>query len=199
MIQQKTMKATPKNLLMLTRFEERVQRENDVERYQGYPVLTACDLWPGERYHAERLAKLGFLKKTTSHAPWNGSQPVTMYYIDGACRGNPFPYRGMRNKRMQEKLAGGEAIDLSGCRRSSDGEYLLGQVDPCDLAHAETDHEALRLAERDTLFVEGKDYCDALAERWIWSIGIHRETGQVWASTASNKYLSPGIVCIWLR
>lgn len=96
------MKATSKNLLMLTRFEERMQCGNDVECFQGHAVLTAYDLWPGERYHAERLVKLGFLKKTTSRAPWNGSQPVTMYYIDGACHENAFPYQGMQNRRMQE-------------------------------------------------------------------------------------------------
>ena len=71
------------------RIEERMQARSDVERFQGHSVLTAYDLWPGERYHAERLVKLGFLKKTTSRAPWNGSQPAVMYYIDEACPENP--------------------------------------------------------------------------------------------------------------
>jgi hypothetical protein len=100
---------------------------------------------------------------------------------------------------MQEKLASGEVVDLAGCERSADGEYLLGRVDVADLARAETDHEVLRLAERDTLFDEGKDYCNAATEAWIWSVGVHRETGQVWASHRSNKYRNPAFVCIWLR
>lgn len=68
-----------------------------------------------------------------------------------------------------------------------------------DLVRAETAFEAARLAQRDTLYVEGKDYCNARMERWIWSIGIHRETGKVWASHQSNKYRNPAFICIWLR
>ena len=68
-----------------------------------------------------------------------------------------------------------------------------------DLAQARNDHEVLRLAERDALFAEGKDYCNAAAEAWVWSIGVHRETGRVWASHRANKYQNPAFVCIWLR
>lgn len=96
------MKATPKNLLMLTLFQDRMQEAASDEHYQGCPVLTTYDLWPGERYHAERLVKLGFLKKTTSCAPWYGAQPVTLYYVDETCRENSFPYRHLQNARMQE-------------------------------------------------------------------------------------------------
>ena len=191
--------ATTKNLLMLTRFEERMLSNDTAERYEGHPVLTVHDLWPGEHYHAERLVRLGFLKKTKSRAPWNGRVPVTMYYVDETCHANTFPFQGMSNKRMQEKLAGGEAIDLSACTRSAAGEYLLGQVTGCDLACVETEREALKLAARDTLFAEGKDYCDARLERWIWSIGLDMDTGLVWASLAADKYRAPGFVCLWLR
>ena len=79
---------------------------------------------------------------------------------------------------MQKKLALGEAVDVSDCTRSASGEYLLGRVDMEDLAQTRSDHDVLRLAERDALFAEGKDYCNAAAEAWIWSIGVHRETGQ---------------------
>ena len=197
------MKATPKNLLVLTRLEERMEsppgQASACERYAGHPALTTYDLRPGERYHADRLVRLGFLKKTKSIAPWFGSHPVTLYYVDGDCVANPFPWRGMTNKRMRERLASGDAVDLSGCPRSSGGEYLLGRVDAEDLAEARGDHEVLRIAERDTLFAEGKDYCNVATEAWIWSIGVHRETGQVWASHRSNKYQNPAFVCIWLR
>jgi hypothetical protein len=203
------MKATPKNLLVLTRLEERMQEGSERDRIGGHPALTAYDLWPGERYHAERLVRLGFLKKTRTCTPWYGRQPVTLYYADGDCEPNPFPeghpLRGMQNHRMQEKLASGEAVDLSGCPRSkpndrpAHGDYLLGEVDVADLVAAATDHEVLLLAARDTLFAEGTDYCSAATEAWIWSIGVHRETGRVWASHRASKYRNPAFVCIWLR
>ena len=197
------MKATLKNLLVLTRLEERMRDPQghgyQRDRISGHPALTTYDLWPGERYHAERLAKLGFLKKTRTCTPWYGRQPVTLYYVDDDCEANPFPYRGMQNRRMQEKLASGEAVDLCGYPRSAHGEYLLGQVDACDLTAVTTDHEAAQLAARDTPFVEGKDYCNAATEAWVWSIGVQRETGRVWASHRASKYRNPAFVCIWLR
>ncbi|HLS33196.1 MAG TPA: hypothetical protein VK039_06390, partial [Brevibacterium sp.] len=117
------MKATQKNLLMLTRLEERMADPSGqalrCERVGGRPALTSYDLGRGERYHAERLAKLGFLKKTRATAPWYGSQPVTLYWRDESCHANPFPWRGMTNHRMQEKLVAGEAVDLSGCPRET--------------------------------------------------------------------------------
>ncbi len=197
------MKATPKNLLVLTRLQERMQAPSGLgcglDRIDGLPALPAYDLYSGERYHAERLVRLGFLKKTKSCAPWYGRQPITLYYVDGDCEANPFPFRGMQNRRMQEKLATGEAVDLSGCPRSAHGEYLLGQVEVEDLAAATTDHEVLQLAERYTVFAEDTDYCNAATEAWIWSIGVHRETGRVWASHSASKYRNPAFVCIWLR
>jgi len=75
-------------------------RENGT--YNTFPALTAYDLRKGERYHAERLVGMGFLRKTRSTHSDYGTQPVTVYYIDDACTENPFPYRHMQNKRMQE-------------------------------------------------------------------------------------------------
>jgi hypothetical protein len=77
------MKATPKNLLVLTRLEERMQEGSERDRIGGHPALTAYDLKPDERYHAERLVRLGLLAKTRSHAPWFGSRGVTLYFTGG--------------------------------------------------------------------------------------------------------------------
>jgi hypothetical protein len=87
------MKATPKNLLVLTRLEVRMHGSPECDRFDGHPALAVCDLRLGERYHAERLVRLGFLKKTRSCAPWHGPQPVTLYYVDGDCTAKLLPYR----------------------------------------------------------------------------------------------------------
>jgi len=76
---------------------------------------------------------------------------------------------------MQEKLQSGDAIDLSDCKRTPDGDYIV------------------------TNFVEGVDYCDTKTESWIWSIGKNLETGQVVASTSTKFYGDPNYKCVWLR
>lgn len=81
----------------------------------------------------------------------------------------------MQNRRMEEKLKAGKAIDVSGCRRTNDGDYLL------------------------TAFDEDADYCDSQTEAWIWSIGKHRETGQIVASTSTRFYENPAYHCLFLR
>lgn len=81
----------------------------------------------------------------------------------------------MHNKRMEEKLNRGEAIDLSQCERTKEGFYILDD------------------------FIEDKDYCDAEKEYWIWSTGINYSTGRIHASTSSIFYQNPGYECIWLR
>jgi len=48
---------------------------------------------------------------------------------------------------MQRMLERGDCVDVSACQRTATGDYVL---------------EA---------FVDGVDYCDAVAEVWIWSIG----------------------------
>jgi len=48
-------------------------------------------------------------------------------------------------------------------------------------------------------FVEGVDYCIAAEERWIWSIGRCRKTGQIFASTTTIYYQNPDFECMWLR
>lgn len=80
-------KATQKNLLVLARLEERMEAPSGraCDHYAGHSALTTHDLRRGERYHADRLVRLGFLKKTRSRAPWHGPRPVTLYWRDAAC------------------------------------------------------------------------------------------------------------------
>lgn len=80
----------------------------------------------------------------------------------------------MLNKAMQRKLDSGEAIDVSDCPR--EGPYYV-------LASCQ----------------EGKDYCDAVREVWIWSIGRRHSDGVVLASTRADLYQNPEFDCLWLR
>lgn len=81
----------------------------------------------------------------------------------------------MLNLAMDRKIKKGEAIDLSKNKRDGAGNYIL-----------ET-------------FVEDVDYCDALNEVWIWSIGQHIETGQILASVSGRFYQNPAFKCLFLR
>lgn len=81
----------------------------------------------------------------------------------------------MLNRRMQEKLEAGEAMDVSACPRTAEGDYILES------------------------FPSNMDFCDALTEGWIWSVGRHLKTGQILASTTSKFYLNPEYDCLFLR
>ena len=81
----------------------------------------------------------------------------------------------MLNLRMQEKLKAREAIDVSKCEKTPEGDYILKE------------------------FTEGKDYCDGKKEHWIWSIGKHKVTGQIVASTSTKFYQNEDYECLWLR
>ena len=153
------MKATLKNLLHLERL---------LSLYDGEPI-PAYALRRKERYHLDRLVNTGHLRRRI------GSYGMAEYYHDDTCASADFPFAGMHNKRMQEQLVAGDAIDVSGCPQTAHGEYLLEE------------------------FIAGKDYCDAKTEQWIWSIGRHRETGRIYASHSSNKYQNPAFECLWLR
>lgn len=93
----------------------------------------------------------------------------------------------MRNLRMLELLVAGDALDV--------GE--AGELVTHD------DHEGAepptagcwRLRE----FVDGKDYCDAAGEKWIWSVGRRERDGAVFASTSAKFYEAPGFECLFLR
>lgn len=78
------------------------------------------------------------------------------------------------NYAMQEKLKRNEAIDISGCAR--EGKYYV---------LSEIRHEC--------------DYCDAITEQWIWSIGRRKADGKTLASTSPDLYQNPDYDCLWLR
>lgn len=75
----------------------------------------------------------------------------------------------MNNKTMQRMLEKRQAIDVSGCERLMGGDYLL------------------------TWWQDGADYCDAVREHWIWSIGkVLRPLPSVMADN-SRRVLQPGV------
>jgi hypothetical protein len=78
------------------------------------------------------------------------------------------------NLAMQQAVDDGECVDLSDADRV-DKDYVVKN------------------------YVDGLDYCVLDRGRWIWSIGRHRETGVVLASTATKFYLDPAYECLWLR
>jgi hypothetical protein len=80
----------------------------------------------------------------------------------------------MRNKRMEEKIQNGEALDLSSNEREG-RYYVLKEV------------------------VDGMDYCDAVRECWIWSIGRRNSDGKILADTTGVFYQNPDFECLWLR
>jgi hypothetical protein len=81
----------------------------------------------------------------------------------------------MKNDRMQQLIADGEAIDLAGCVRTVDGDYIVEN------------------------YKDGVDYCDSKRDVWIRSIGQRRSDGQVLASSDWKFYENPDFICIWLR
>lgn len=99
----------------------------------------------------------------------------------------------MMNRAMEEKLAKQEAIDVSDYERTWGGIYVLPE------------------------YVDGVDYCDAVQEAWVWSIGkllVPEEklmadhslrilpAGTILASLDSRFYSageSKTVECLWLR
>lgn len=84
----------------------------------------------------------------------------------------------MKNLRMQEKLEEADAVDVNKIGRphpDMPGVWILNT------------------------FIEDVDYCDAANESWIWSIGRHRVTGEIHASTSNQFYQNPDYECLWLR
>lgn len=82
----------------------------------------------------------------------------------------------MKNLRMREKLDLGECIDVNKIGHSiGTGLFVLDSYE------------------------DGKDYCDASSDAWIWSIGRHISSGVVIASIDSRFYQNPQYVCLWLR
>jgi hypothetical protein len=75
---------------------------------------------------------------------------------------------------MQEMIEKGEAIDLSNNKREG-RYYVLEEV------------------------IDGMDYCDAVRECWIWSIGRRVSDGTILADTTNVFYQNPDYQCLWLR
>lgn len=84
----------------------------------------------------------------------------------------------MLNKAMERKLESGECLDVN-----EEGVIIAGWPG----------HFTLRD------FVDGKDYCDAKNEAWVWSIGKHKGTGTIVASLAADLYQNPHFECVFLR
>lgn len=87
----------------------------------------------------------------------------------------------MAVSEMQRQVKRGETFDVSTCKRTPEGYYILPR----------RMHPPKRK--------EPKDYCDLETKTWIWSIGKHRVTGLVLASTTANFYQRRGWECLWLR
>jgi len=79
------------------------------------------------------------------------------------------------NLAMKHKLDKGEAIDVSRCPRTEDGDYILAK------------------------FVDGKDYCNMARQEWIWSIGKRKSDGVILAAHDGRFYENPYFDCVWLR
>jgi len=76
---------------------------------------------------------------------------------------------------MLRKLVAGKLVDVSECEQTEEGYYILPG------------------------FVDGKDYADCAAERWIWSIGRRYSDGVVLASTSNIFYQNADFECLFLR
>jgi hypothetical protein len=77
---------------------------------------------------------------------------------------------------MEEKLASGECIDVG---------TVAVKVSP----------GVFRLQE----FTEGMDYCDLVGRDWIRSVGKHKQTGEILASTGTEFYSNFEYECLFLR
>ena len=84
----------------------------------------------------------------------------------------------MHNLRMKEKLDSGECIDVNVV-----GEPLVG-------------FPGVWVMED---FLDNVDYCDAEGERWIWSIGHHKQDQKYYASLDGRFYQNPLFDCVYLR
>lgn len=97
------------------------------------------------------------------------------------------------NRAMADKLRAGTAIDISKCRRTGGGDYIL------------------------VSFEFDIDYCDAAQEAWVWSIGkllepvdtvmangdLQTLPAGTFLAALSSKHYSAGanqiVECVWLR
>lgn len=86
-------------------------------------------------------------------------------------------YDHVANRAMRDLLERGEAVDVSSLERTDAGHYLIPPH----------------------IWQEDIDWCNAVADDWIRSIGRHRATGRIVASHGTELYQHPDYECIWLR
>ncbi len=87
----------------------------------------------------------------------------------------------MQNLSMLKKLERGTCLDLSECRKTPSGDFIL------------TDEQ------RATVLLKEVDLCVAVTESWVWSVGRCKQSGQVFASLDTRFYQHPSYDCLWHR
>jgi len=86
--------------------------------------------------------------------------------------------RDMKNLAMMEKLKTGEAIDVG----------IIGEP-----------YANFPGVWRLENYLDNVDYCDSESEQWIWSIGRHKITGEIFAAVDARFTDNPMFDCLWLR
>ncbi len=84
----------------------------------------------------------------------------------------------MKNLRMAEAIKEGECLDIREIGKPVPG----------------TGEEIFELDK----FIDGKDYCDAQREWWVWSIGQGMD-GKIFAAFDTRFFRNPQYECLWLR
>lgn len=137
---------------------------------------------------------------TNEHAPhgpffvlmeWTSTDP-----IDANSPRNTKPYDRiplveskyvLDNLSMERALTNGKCLDVSACDRNSDDDYIL---------RSELRDAAVAQDERNR---GDTDFCDAVKEVWIGSIGLCEASQVVLASVSGKFYQRPGFNCLFLR
>jgi len=80
---------------------------------------------------------------------------------------------------MKRLIENGDAIDVRNIGNEVyPGMYRLGKYVECGY---------------------GFDYCDSVRGVWIYSIGINKRTGNIFASVDTEFYMNSDYECVWLR
>lgn len=72
--------------------------------------------------------------------------------------------------------------------------FKFPKVKTIDLIHAPQNSRGEYII---TTFIEGMDYI--VGDRAIWSIGKHKQTGEILAALDGRFYQNPCYECVWLR
>ena len=85
----------------------------------------------------------------------------------------------MHNKTMEHALKQGTCLDVNDVGKPHDGfEGFVWE---------------LKEVKEDT------DYCDAIAEHWIYSIGKRKRDGRIFAAIDNRFHDNPMFELLWLR